>query len=359
VNNFVNQGQRIVLPRLSDVVSDGLGLLALCERGDEVELCIIDFQDALHSIPINQGEKRFQCVSFNGQFYAFEVLVFGSGSAPTIWGRTAAWLGRSTQALVPASSLRLQVFVDDPLFLVRGTAPRRRLELATAIAWISAIGFPLAWAKAARGPSVVWIGASLSISQTELEVSIPARKINEVLQIIEGALAKHVVPVKIIQSLAGKVSFMAGLVIDLRPFIAPLWAALADAQFPRTGEALGPSQMAGTKRKTPRHLLHVKRFRKGLKWVKAFLLRQVGAICRTYSVSPTPGEYLTVAVDASPWGMGGVLFDSQYDPKSWFATSITPEDTHRLQAIPGVCDYNTLWEALAILIALRLWGGWY
>ena len=90
--------------------------------------------------------------------------------------------------------------------------------------------------------------------------------------------------------------------------------------------------------------------------MKAFLLRQVGAISRTYSVTPTPGEYLTVAVDASPWGMGGVLFDSQCDPKSWFATSITPEDTHRLQAIPGVCDFNTLWEALAILIALRLWG---
>ena len=52
VNDFVNQGQQIVLPRLSDVVSDGLELLALCEHGDEVELCIIDFQDAFHSIPV-------------------------------------------------------------------------------------------------------------------------------------------------------------------------------------------------------------------------------------------------------------------------------------------------------------------
>ena len=57
--------------------------------------------------------------------YIFKALVFGSVSAPTIWGRYAAWLGRSTMALSRPDPPRMHIFVDDPLYLAQ-TAPQKQ-----------------------------------------------------------------------------------------------------------------------------------------------------------------------------------------------------------------------------------------
>ena len=43
-------------------------------------------------------------------------------------------------------------------------------------------------------------------------------------------------------------------------------------------------------------------------------------------------------------------------PVRWYADSITDLDLRRCGASRGTSEYNTLWEALAILVALRIWG---
>eukprot|EP00971_Amphidinium_carterae_P165284 3276350-Amphidinium_carterae.1 len=60
---------------------------------------------------------------------------------------------------------------------------------------------------------------------------------------------------------------MAGLVVYIKPFLAPLWAVAADSV------RMPESKMA----KTPRHLIHVKRI---LLWLKAFFRCEVAAIVR-------------------------------------------------------------------------------
>ena len=61
-----------------------------------------------------------------------------------------------------------------------------------------------------------------------------------------------------------------------------------------------------------------------------------------------------ICTDASPYGMGGVLI-SDGRPKRYFSDIISKEDRERFSA--GIDDprFITVWEALAILIALRLW----
>ena len=80
----------------------------------------------------------------------FRVLVFGSASAPTVWGRFAAWLGRSAAAVAPAS-VRLQVYVDDPLYTVKGTGATAARDLSVALLWALAAGFPLSLGKTTGG----------------------------------------------------------------------------------------------------------------------------------------------------------------------------------------------------------------
>eukprot|EP00969_Alexandrium_andersonii_P180102 7960291-Alexandrium_andersonii.AAC.1 len=61
-------------------------------------------------------------------------------------------------------------------------------------------------------------------------------------------------------------------------------------------------------------------------------------------------------MDASLWGMGAALSNPR-GPVEYFGAPLTRPDLDRFQARAGDPACNTLWEALAILIALRVWGG--
>ena len=96
-NLAVKQGERIVLPRLSDVVAD-LRELATTSM-DEAFLLGTDVSEAFRQVPLHESERQFTVAALAGKCYVFKVLVFGSSSAPTVWGKYAAFLGRSTAAV--------------------------------------------------------------------------------------------------------------------------------------------------------------------------------------------------------------------------------------------------------------------
>ena len=110
VNLAVKQGERVVLPRLSDVVAD-LRELAATNR-DEAFLLGTDVSEAFHQVPLHESERQFTVAALAGKYYVFEIMTFGSSSVPTVWKRYAAFLGRSTAAVrsgngsAPRSSLR-------------------------------------------------------------------------------------------------------------------------------------------------------------------------------------------------------------------------------------------------------------
>ena len=45
---------------------------------------------------------------------------------------------------------------------------------------------------------------------------------------LDSVLSGHVVTVRRLRALCGKISFFAGLIVYMRPFLASAWAALAD-----------------------------------------------------------------------------------------------------------------------------------
>jgi hypothetical protein len=110
----------------------------------------IDISDAFHQILLNDREKRFAVASINNKFWAFRCLVLGSGSAPTAWGRFAAFLGRSIAAIA-ADNFRVRIYVDDPTLACRGTMNHFATQFAIALLWASVLGYPLAWREADGG----------------------------------------------------------------------------------------------------------------------------------------------------------------------------------------------------------------
>lgn len=114
LNNKCNPAERVVLPRLLDVVTDSLRLL---KTEGAVTFAAVDIKDAFHNVPAS-SDRKYTVASAELEdkkqfFIIYGFLVFGSRSSPTIWGRFAALLGRILAATVPEN--RTHIYVDDPI----------------------------------------------------------------------------------------------------------------------------------------------------------------------------------------------------------------------------------------------------
>ena len=107
-------------------------------------ICCGDFVDAFHTLAVTEEERKHQVVrGEDGDFRVYDTVVFGGGGSPLVWGRAAAYLGRSGQGLYDKSRLRMQIFVDDPLIAVRGTAAERKRMIMVLLCWWLVLGLDM------------------------------------------------------------------------------------------------------------------------------------------------------------------------------------------------------------------------
>ena len=114
-NQSCHQGERVLLPRLLDLVA---GILEGYRRDPRGWIAAVDIRDAFMNIPVM--EDRYALVAAKPKKKAdddmelviFDTLVFGAASSPTVWGRFAAFLARTIVAVEP--EVTCQLYVDDP-----------------------------------------------------------------------------------------------------------------------------------------------------------------------------------------------------------------------------------------------------
>ena len=92
-------------------------------------------------------------------------------------------------------------------------------------------------------------------------------------------------------------------------------------------------------------------------WVRAFLDGTRGPLVRAFGLyDDTRPLAWSITTDASPWGFGAVLARlPSLLPVAYFYDSHGDADLSRFSARVGEPASNTLWEALAVLVALRVW----
>eukprot|EP00435_Cladocopium_sp_Y103_P021280 s2656_g5.t1 len=315
-------------------------------EGADVWLAAVDIKDAFLNVPA--GPDKFMTTSSvtsedgRQEILIFDVLVFGSGSSPTIWSRFAAWLGRSSSAICPTTGL--QIYVDDPAMVLQGNFETAAKELTNFLLWCQVSGFPIKLDKAEGGKVIHWVGAKVTVDDNKknVTVSIPEDKIEKVQGTTQEFLRRPVVGHKQLRSYTGSLSFIAGLVPHLRPFLSSLWAVLTSGSIANDGA----SRPSGK-------LLHTRRFRPAVKWIEALLQGGPAPLERTLESKYT-SITATITTDASPWGIGGVLRIGK-DPVECFASPIPSAALTKFKAAIGNSKYNTLWEGLALLVAFRLW----
>ena len=240
VNEAVSQGERVVLPRIRDFVQ---GLLRLLRAGKPIDLLAVDIRDAFHNVPVG-AERKFTTAVFRGsdglfRLVLYNCLVFGSGSSPTVWGRFAELLGRSTAAVVgDMATSELQIYVDDPAFAAAGTQAEREECIAVFLLWLAVLGFPIAWDKAYAGRSIEWGGANIAVDVDcgEVHVSIPPSKLEPLLEEAQQLESQALVSKRRLRTFAAKMSFVAGLIFHMKAFLSAIWATLGGPR-PGSGES--------------------------------------------------------------------------------------------------------------------------
>merc|ERR1712016_556330 len=106
-------------------------------EGDRLWLCVIDFEDAFYSLGLAPSEWPYLIARHpEGGFVSFRTALCGGAACPLVWGRGAAYLGRSGAAILPEAEARHHTYVDDPAFAVQGATPlQARLRLSTTLWW--------------------------------------------------------------------------------------------------------------------------------------------------------------------------------------------------------------------------------
>ena len=354
VNTFVKLSERIVLPRLMDIISDVLALLKAMEEDglpdEEISFMVLDFMDAFHSLGVREEEMPFQVFRLpNGGFGCYETAVFGGGGSPLTWGRGAAFLGRSGQSLFDIRRARIQIYVDDPMTIWRGTAPMIRGMKTQLLLWWLAIGLGISWPKVQHGTQVKWIGALVTLNtNAAICLSLPKEYLLEIKNEAAAIAQTTATPARRIRQLAGKATWAAGFIPAIGAMVAPLWAAASG--LPKA-EGLGSLR----KGSDGDWLVPTVRVAHALKWLMAFTAGKTGCLVREFRRDAYEGPpAITMEFDASPWGYGAVLY-VHGRPKEYFGLLISEEDLTRFGIIIGDHRFQTLCENLAILIGVRHW----
>ena len=111
---------------------------------------------------------------------------------------------------------KAETYVDDPLLAVRGSKQERARRLLITLVFWSALGARLALHKLHRGTTVPWIGAELQVTRGGVRVQLDKARTESLLAKVEEALGGRGL-VKGLRSLAGELSWVAGLVPQVRP----------------------------------------------------------------------------------------------------------------------------------------------
>ncbi len=345
---------RVVLPRVADVVRDSLRALSELSEGEDAELFVVDFRNAFWHIPLLPAERRHFVGSGCGFLWSFTRAAQGSRNGPLSWAGPSALVMRCTQGVLSSAvagrrpRAKGRLYVDDPCFVLSGSPELRDRFIAVIVVIWAVLGMPIAFEKAKRGRSLVWIGAQYGLESDLVRVTIPQAKVAELKSMIDGMARANVVRIKAVRRLAGLASHVASLIWAWRPFLAELWAAIH------------PEGASASSSRAPEHCVWVKQIRPALQWLSAFLEGIAGTLEMVYRVRPflNSGIQIRMVTDASVWGIGAILFvDGR--PVEWLSDALTPDDEAALGIAIGQDVSQQAAEALAILVSLRVWSQYW
>ena len=359
VNGKMHIRERVVLPRVSDVAMSLQKLLDLNSHYPSFhpELMSADFSEAFHTCTLREDERKFVIVkglsNQDGlpQYYVMRVVVFGLAPEPLLWARLCAAAMRLSQATLKAEEADVNTFVDDPVVVSMADSSRGHacIALRYFAVW-RLLGLDIAYHKADRGSKLVWIGFQLELvgpGNRDLRVVLTDQKQQRLSEVFNNILdCKGVIPLHLLQYAVGVLGWVTSAIPAARPWLAMVWAAITKRQ--------DPVRETTRRRKG---LIFVKQVVNAIRWLHC-LVQGEGAhsLQKVYRWRPWAPVVL-IQTDACPWGIGGFLcIGGEF--VAHFHDILHEIDYHRFGAQPGDPAFQSEYELLAMLVAVKAFSPW-
>ena len=235
---------------------------------------IIDIVDAFWLVMLRHVERKYFCARLTGSYYAFLRTAQGSRGAPLTFSAIIALASRLIQSLISGPQMnrwareegRMNVYVDDPIAIIRGSESRiRRVASMVIVGWLL-LGFPLAFHKAILAPTVLWVGITLQVTTDLVRAEVPESKVLELKELTLTNLKSKLISCKVLRTIIGKAMAIASVIYVWRPFVQELYSALHS----KTTNA-------------PKGCIWTKQVHHSFSWILAFLAGEQGNILREYS----------------------------------------------------------------------------
>ena len=185
--------------------------------------------------------------------------------------------------------------------------------------------------KPPRGCEVTWVGYAFTlVNGRDPKVSVTGKPelMREVKDMNDKRLANNVVSVRDLRCFAGKANYIAGMI-----------------------DAWNPA---------PTNCVWTRQFRHAALWFHAFFEVEKHALRREFRLSTFLGKGLRVRIisDASLWGLGAVLVIN-HTVISYIASALDEQDEAMAGVKIGDPAGQQVWEALALLQALKTWATYW
>ena len=325
--------ERIVLPRAWDVVQSARFMkehekevpevMAGAIFEEDAEFMLLDLKDAFCHFELHPKELC-HAVSpglESGTGILWCAMLFGYTAAPLIMGRLSAAIARLVQSTLHPAEGQTQMYVDDLLLLLRGSKSQRELILAMVIHTLAAFGVQLSLDKGERGIRCTWIGTTFELRHNKIVLSTPKKLLDEVQTKLDEWAKAGMLSVKEMKSVAGKLSWIAGITPRIRWAVTAIYAVIASVE---RDEASGQEFIRAAKRDGDRRpkqgLAHRKRLGTALPWLRAALQAPHLYLIREEELQEATASWGMVT-DASPRGLGGILIQRIASSGSWWKPS--------------------------------------
>ena len=375
--------ERLVLPRIQDVTSMARDLARRAETIEDMdpgrksvpdrsqpaaEWVGFDFKDAFCHFALHEEELRHALAPAQNpsKYILFRAMLFGFRSAPLIMARLSAATARLVQAMMEDWQAQCQLYIDDLLVMVRGTDLDRAKCISLIAYTLRAFGLQLSLTKGERGQQIQWIGGTLLMDwdrgrkPRNLSFGVPKKMVAEIEESLVQWKSKGMIPLRDLRSLAGKLSWVAGVIPRIRWTVAIFYAVLSTAE---REEQEGIEAARAAKREDKREkkgLVAVKRLGIARAWLERLFKKPDTLLIKIEPLQEPIPEFVLIT-DACPLGLGGILCKIKHEAQELeileaYEAPFHTEEAEMLCVKKGSSSAQATVEAFAIWKALKLWA---
>ena len=181
-------------------------------------MCKTDISDAFKLVPIHPSLWPYHAIKWEGKYYFYTRLVFGSRSSPKIFdslSRAICWIASNVFNIQNILHL-LDDFltIDSPEFLADRT-------MALLLMLFKTLNIPLASHKTI-GPTTCLEYLGIILDSTSLEARLPVNKVHRINNILVSFLDKKSCTKRELLSLLGHLNFASRVIRPGRSFVSHL-----------------------------------------------------------------------------------------------------------------------------------------